>query len=349
MKTGTTSIQAELVALRNLLLEPDNWYFASQNGPFQGIKKPDFVTRFTNEMKRWRRKGRNVVLSNENYSVFYREADYAHMARALGDEWDVTIVIGYRPYYEWVPSMWSQLYKLKPKEQSGLQDYPWHQQPIRPMFPDYYEKINQGALFADSVVRMVRPYFSNIVMLDLYGADHDDNKHTTTSSSTMSIQSRFICHILQAPTACAASRRRLEQRVNQGSLEPIHANAVAYAAAQMGMIDTEQWQRPAVMDALLKHWHRVPHPTAGSGDTVATATDVYELPMVCPNANDMEHLWQQTLDREAQIFPSRAQQDPNREAHLRQGLDEKIGKKTYCHVDVARVLEDQKDFFKAFA
>lgn len=345
MKTGTTSIQAELVALWNVLLEQDNWFFASQNAPFHGVKKPDFVQRFTNEMTHLHQQGRNVVLSNENYSVFYREADYARIAQALGEEWDVTIVIGYRPYYEWVPSMWSQTHKLKLKEQSGQYDSPWHQQRILPMFPNYYEKISQGYLFADSVVRMIQPYFSNIVLLDLYGADHQGGENT---SSSRSLPSRFLCDILQAPTACAASRSRIEQRVNQGSLEPIHANAVALAAAQAGLIDTEHWQQPAVMEALLEHWHSVPHQPTGSGDTVA-ATAAYELPMVCPNATAMDNLWQQTLDKEAQIFPSLAQQDPDREAHLRQGLDEKIVQKTYCHVDAARVLEDQNDFFKTFA
>ena len=340
MKTGTTSIQGELEALRNILLEQDGWYFACQNGLFQGVKKPDFVHRFTTEMKRLRQQGLNVILSNENYSVLYREADYAQIAQALGDEWDVTIVIGYRPYYEWVPSMWSQTHKLKLREKSGRHEYPWHEQPILPMFPDYYENINKSDLFADSVVHMIQKSFSKIRMLDLYGGgDDDDNKDR-------SIQSRFICHILQAPTACAASRRRIEKRANQGSLEPIHANAVAFAAAELGMIDTHQWQRPVVIEALVEHLRpSIPHPTNTSGDT----RDAQQLPMICPNSNDMEHLWQQTLDKEAQIFPALAQQDPHREARLRQGFDEKIVQKTYCHVDVARVLEDHKDFFKTFA
>ena len=78
-------------------------------------------------------------------------------------------------------------------------------------------------------------------------------------------------------------------------------------------------------------------------------TTTYRWPMVCPSPQAMDRLWRQTIDKEAHIFPSLAKRNPNREARLRDGLDQKIEQQTHCTVDTARVLVEQQEFFNALA
>ena len=330
MKTGTTTIQGRLALLHSTgVLERDGWHFASQSGQFKGIKQDDFVARFKEEMDRLRMQGKNVVLSNENYSVFYRSEDYRRIKEVLGDDWDVSVVIGYRPYFEWIPSMWSQKHKLTRKEISGERDYPWRNnqgQPTRqilPMFPDYYAKAQKGRMYADSVVEFVKPFF-NIQMLHLY--------------DSMGLLSKLVCDILHAPAACAESRHKdlEDRRANQGSVEPIHGNAIALAAAEQGLIDTAKWKRTAVIETVTARLHEI---------------TLDELPMVCPDQTILDRLWNRTLEMEAHVFPALAQQDPEREMKLREAFEKKVSKRTYCHVDLESVLSDPdwRNLLKTFA
>ena len=316
LKTGTTSIQDGLSSLdRAGFLAKDGWYFAGHSGSFRGIRENVFRTRFKAEMDRLRLMGKNVILSNENFSLFYGSEDYRRIREVLGDDWDVTVVIGYRPYFDWIPSMWSQSFKLKREENIGKREYPWHDdrgEPTRrimPMFPSYHKRMDSSSRFADSIADFVKPYF-NIQMLHLY-----DPK---------GLQAKLVCDILQARAACAEGLRKSkkEKRANQANFDPIHSDVIAMEAARNGLINTAKWKRIAVIEAVMAHLQN------------------RTMPMVCPNEDVLERLWEQSLEKEVRVYPELAAQDPARTNKLREGFQKKAEQNTYCRVDLERVLAD---------
>ena len=51
-----------------------------------------------------------IVIFREQYSGIFWEHPwmYKRLQEILSDDWDVLIVAGYRPYFEWLKSFWFQ-------------------------------------------------------------------------------------------------------------------------------------------------------------------------------------------------------------------------------------------------
>lgn len=125
-KTGTSSLQHSFYTMtQSGMLERDNWHYTSMNHTFSDgqmnltdrlytipIKSPDFWEMFQTEVTKLRASHKNILLSKEGYSVIFNNyTHYEELRNVLGDDWEVLIVVGYRPYYEWVISYWWQVNK----------------------------------------------------------------------------------------------------------------------------------------------------------------------------------------------------------------------------------------------
>jgi len=352
MKTGTTTIQMGLGGMQKSgTLDRDNWVYYSK---FQaGLHTKEFWPEFQQTMQQYRAQGRNVVVSNENFSVFFRKEHYPKMKELLMEDWDVQVILGYRPYYEWLPSHWAQTFKLhavgaNARRKQGLPDPDvpwrnertgdWHKCTVTPLFPDFYAKTSRGFLFADSLYEFAAPHFENITLLHL--SKHPDNN----KNSNDSLRSRFVCDILRAEHACARSRTKDAQQrhsaKNAGDLEGIQKHALVAEAAVRGMIDVEQWTRTQVLDAVARHLEE----KMAELNNNATIWDV--LPLVCPPQSDLDGLWEKTLAIEARLVPERSVE---REQTLREGFQTYVDRKTYCHVNVSAVLDDDPEWQRFFA
>jgi len=377
MKSGTTSIQ---LALRewsdqqknsNISKKQEHWVYlgpssfmkpssrssnnSNKNNVGVSITDPDFPQRFKKLLQSFHDNiNTNVVVSSEYFSIEYRSQHYYRaMAQQLlkRTDWDVQIIIGYRPYYEWIPSRYSQAHKATPQQRSsknhraGDDDtYPWKdalgkrwKHPVRPMFPTYYyDTIEVEHIFADDVYEYASPYFHNITILPLQ-AD---------------LVPTFFCDILQVTTTCQEYRQQHQQQqqlpqniaANPSRLTSIHCDAIALGAAAQGLVDIQQYTRTEIMEAVERE--------------ILSTTTKKQLQLICPEQATLDRVWEQTVNKEARLFyPSSSSSGETTTAtplpkqrieQLRLGFQQYIADKTFCHVNVTAVLEDP-DWRRFFA
>jgi len=323
MKTATTTLQLGLGGMSmSGTLKRDNWVYTK----FSFLNdKEQFWPTFQTTMQDYHQQGVNVVASSENFSVFFRTPDYQKVQELLQDDWDVEVVIGYRPYFEWVPSHWAQAHKLRTmghsKPNEPIPDVSWKndqgnswKKPVTPMFPDFYDRI--GPLFANSIYDFASPHLP-VTMLHMYDQP---------------LRTKFVCDILRAKTSCARSRKKDSENktthANGKSLDEIHVNAIVMEAAAREWIDMEQWSRATLMTAVMEHLSETRHQS------------VFDLPFTCPDQATLEKLlWDKTVTSEQKIFPQLAASE-GRVSKLREGFQKLIDRKTYCRLDLDTILND---------
>ena len=257
---------------------------------------------------------------------------FEKLKETLEDEWDITIVIGYRPYFEWIPSMWTQVFKLNDQIFQERSMFPWKQDngqlhKIQVMFPHFYSWMGEVPHFSDTMLESASPHFP-VEVLDL----HDPK----------GVRSKFICDILKASASCEESLRLDDEArtdiVNKGSPHSVHYDSIGLEAAKKGYVNVDKWNRTDVSDSVEVYVEKALHQTA------------YDLPMICPDDTTMDKLFEKSLRYDKLCLPKQFGADPNREQTFRAAFQKKVKKKAYCHVDFEAVLSDSKwkSFFTKF-
>ena len=134
-KTGTTSLQFDLTHMQDVLAVDNYTYAGRQYQPYYNDKGRLVVDRtmpsllmearemfqsctlvprsrccakFRRRLDDYQRRQQNVILSDEslNTNHFWQSPeDYQAMKKALQDDWNIVVVVGYRRFYEWIMSL----------------------------------------------------------------------------------------------------------------------------------------------------------------------------------------------------------------------------------------------------
>jgi hypothetical protein len=318
-KTGTTSLQTDLTHMQTFLDQDDYFYAGRYYNSYHSTTTGDMILNrsdsvlaekakvmlkrrfcklrpmsacleeFKTELQQYRGK-KNVILSNESWGsmVFKTREDYAAIQEALGDDWQVTVVVGYRPFFQWIRSdmfqrarmdmlvPWKTEWPTGSDNTRGL--------PVRTLFPDYYKydtwynSAPNPPRFTDFVIRNA----ANSVHVRVMNLVDDDDRE--------SLRTKFACHMLpNAPSTCAASRR-LDQSEEGGDRRWLNANNnkdLAVLHVHYDLLTTrEQYSRVMVREALRNFTQ---------GQLGATPMDFL---LSCPTEQELENFLELSLELE---------------------------------------------------
>jgi hypothetical protein len=185
-KTGTTTIQHALYDLIDAgTLSKDRWFgigwFAKPPQkdrknkviPYNGLDIQDchgtaeeFLEKFREQIGNLWDRNVDVVFSMEHLTpLIAANPDLvASMKDILDPIFETEILIGYRPYFEWMLSFWSQGNKRIPEEYPTKADYPWKRPngdmfQVNPMYPGFYGWITNQQYFTKDLMELWSPYF----------------------------------------------------------------------------------------------------------------------------------------------------------------------------------------------
>lgn len=376
-KTGTTTLQTDFTGLREYL-EADNYVYAGRfYHPATANSNSSFLHRNWTELHETARimlkrkvcpgriervqclaefrrmleelyPDKNILFSDESWGaqVWKTPDDYAglqQLATSLG--YELTIVVGYRPFFEWIRSDLFQRYRLDmgkaewktawPGKQGG-KSIPW-------LFPSYfrrhvwYEK--EIHRFTDFIMANAHDTVDHLRLVHLMNSASKDD----SSQPLESLRTQFVCHALpDAPHTCTHSRDmdRVQQGLKPGVVvgiqsrntqvaasDSMHVNhdLIATRAAELGMVNVDQHSRSSVRQALR--------------DFVEDDLGLSPLqgyPLTCPSAEDLSDLLKQSLELEMTCLGLEwaARVEPITRATFQQVVADGI----FCTVDADAVL-----------
>lgn len=325
-------------------LKKDGWYYIGGKEPMELIPMEDpeeFLVLFEAAAKELRKKNMNMIRSREQYSgLFYsNQWMFKRLHEILSNDWEVLIVAGYRPYYEWLPSFWFQGQRWQytdPKHPELRHMNPWtHKrtgkfQLIAPMFPRFYDFWGTKR-FTNSIIDPASQYFPTKVY------DINDPRGA---------RSAFLCDVLgegDVPNACQESLRLHRENppkpVNRSNPKEVQYDAIALAAASKGMVDMEKWDRVTVVDEITIHQEEV------------LRRDVLDFPLICPTQEYIDKFWALTGVMDVHCMPEKSQNDPEHLSKLHERFQVAVKEKKFCLVDTDAILgqSEWQTFFQKFA
>lgn len=245
-KTGTTSLQVMLVE-QATMLQNDSWHqppalpAAADRITLTGSSNMANVALFLQESSPntsepvWRNfvswlqamahQKQNIVLSSENFDI--QSVHISLLANVLS-EFHTTVVIGYRLFFEWLPSFHRELNATAKLPIGTLSQWLTEDMATtggagRSVVTD--ARVD-GPLFTDSLVRAYAPYFKDMRILEM----------NETFINT------FVCSFLNAQQTCAYLANHPAKRANVRKSE----DAEDACALQGGCLD--QVVRTALLD-----------------------------------------------------------------------------------------------------
>jgi len=236
---------------------------------------PDCWEGLVRQWDEYRRKGIDLILSKEALSDWtssrHSEADFRQqfwstLAKALQD-WDVTVILTYRHYHQWLPSAFHQ-YRYE-----QIQRGQWPQGELKP-FPEQLKSIIHDRTpapypFLDEILDFSFPTGWNLQILNIHQQD---------------ILPLVLCEVLHAAHTCKHFESISPKRISQS--ERILADSLNVQAMQWGWTTS-----PGRRFRRMRATHRV----------LQTSQD---LPMVCPSDMLIQGLKQRSKSLQEKFMPS---------------------------------------------
>jgi len=153
------------------------------------------------------RKGENIVLSSEEFDK-QTVAVHIHLLVEVLRKFHTTVVITYRAFYEWVPSVYREIYRSRTPENTLSS---WLTPDVATTIGKDESAWTHGTLYTDELVRAYAPHF-DIRVLELKAA----------------FLNTFVCSFLSAKGTCAFLTNQTEKMAN------LKAAATGDACASQG-------------------------------------------------------------------------------------------------------------------
>jgi len=258
------------------------------------------------------RKGSNVFISSEAFAKMDEEG-VAMLENYLSHWSDVTIILFYRRYYEWLPSLFNHENKRWYRDESK-----WGENIV-----DFLEENSETyhSYYVWSLLQRLRRKFDekNIILMDF----HD--------KSTRGPEETLFCNIPNATEMCNAARSSKEENLNPSvNLDYFD---LAYGAKKEGMVSMSGTKKTTKLLKAIEKYH----------NTNLTGA---KFERVCASSTILERIWSMTLAADSKLNP---RNNPDNYDEMR--LDfEKSASTKLCKLDVAKTLNNPawKNFFDAY-
>ena len=300
-KTGTTSIQCGLSRFSGELAKMDNYYYMGTKCPEGSSEydiqkqtgsepmKPlfeiyayipthrDLPSHVAEKLDLHHRQKHNIIISAEKFSILDdSEKTLSHMQSLFPpDKWDIQVIVTYRRYYEWIPSIWYQKFVGKYRGQISdvflrrMKHYPSTtiEQIILKEHPTIYSALTYGKKFP-------------VTFFDFHQSnDNNDGDDLVTN---------FICHAI--PDA-------------HGTCELIHQSNITHENMRISN-DQNAWllQREAHERGLLGKRINKRITDAITSKFNAMYNDTKPVPQICMKEEDEQLLWKTSYAAEKYIM-----------------------------------------------
>ena len=278
------------------------------------------------------------------------------MAKLLVDHlhqrgWAVRIVLGYRPHYDYLPSLYSQRKKPGTKRKHR----PWPDEPKGKIL-EPFDLVGRDTYSVEITPQLEQGLHKSFLsrtlwsLQDIQGLEVIDMSNLTTPASGADpLLNHFLCHSLvpHTPHACTVAPNVSKSPYSNPTFE-----------FSYDLIAVEAYQRewfPSASNTTT--WNVDESSPCGRLDVIAavsqfqasrnqTARDF--VSMKCLSPKHLHLLWKVTLHADRNLFGTL----PEREEHLRRGFDRQVDKKKYCNVNAAQTLdydEDLREFLQTLS
>ena len=245
------------------------------------------------------------------------------------------MLVGYRPYFDFVASAFNQQHKNKYR----LHKWPHEGGVPIPTLVDY---ISSGKLdwpHAGELVDIFRPYADRVVAFDM----------TTTATATPGpsgergdITTRFLCDLLEdAASACSAVRASDNGAgIRKNTAKSLDYDRIAFAASERGLLNhTRDHMNRERVAKRIEEFVAAEKSDATTGDRPPRDN----LPLACPEVNSennnttslADRLYHESLAQEMALFPDRG---PHWETESL--YRDFVAKGVLCVIDVDQLFND---------
>jgi hypothetical protein len=263
----------------------------------------------------------NVIYAFENFGIvdFTVQANKERFLR-LTEDWDVEIIVNYRHYHDWVPNLYTGMYKQNVLMYGKGELWPEEGGADLPSFPDSFDDRFElpmlewmKFLYSRNLLTVYRTFlqmFDNVSVLNIHEGRSFHN---------------WICSLPGADNACAKVSLSTPINENAGSehAELIIFDLIALAARKTSLVDPSL-KREFIRAEVQKH--------------AKTLDANYSLPLKCLSTVQGQELYKLSAML-ADVMPVNITVDSS--------FGAAISGKKLCGVDTEKVLADKNwvDFF----
>ena len=307
---------------------PKDSIFATEVGRFfedahqvqpSGLKMADV---FRNETETLLRHGENGLYVFEGFD----RATKSHV-EALGEflkDFNVKVILNYRKLYEWLPSFYSELVRIRDVHQYHFPETKYNNEsdilPFalenRGIFTEMVHDFERHRKHPSQIIReRFSRVFSDVSVIDIHNfPDENDYK------------AHMFCDIIHANTTCDAFRTGKIKSRSHDSNNPAFKFAydmIIMAAFRKGIISSRLPRNVAFEAVEALQEYRL---NLGQND----------YPLICMPDSELQRIFNLSLEAEKSIM---GEFEGQREKHWK-GFEKYVARKKFCHVDVDKVMEE---------
>lgn len=360
-KTATTTIQEGLAILRPVL-QRDGISNGNAGHIASGIKRCGKLAKrnTTSGIECWskvredirdihlQKNQSHILISSEPLSIGRLNfpglrgqgpVDWMALKDNLGDQVDIVIILGYRRFFEWLPSAFQQIFRWTPAK-NKLNAWPGQRRGVRipePILPNNWKSLSPRTLLYSNVMDLVRSIDGHlpVVLFNLHDHRFEDQSAENKGASVLS---RFICQSLveagaEMTHSCSESLAR-DRNMTDGEVVLNPEQTLFYDALVVAA-----WQKGLVRDVKLLR-HNVAK-RAEEFQTQVLNETFLDFPVTCPLREEYEAFLNYSLQMEAEILP-KFYASPDGRAEHEITFWKRVDKKKYCWIDTETLLVEQR-------
>ncbi len=385
LKTGTTTIQNVLYGnpkIKKILHEKDNYLILAndrrktqdffdkclyQQDQYQCYKFKSYFRQQLNDLMdtidQWNDDNQmddtQVVHSLELWSKIPRTEFAFKIMRDLFSRWDVHFVIYYRPFLDWLPSMYKQYRKFTVLDSTYDFEEKYNMNQKIPSFPEYLNRTMMviGREQSTPEMESMTLYSKDDIFHDIYHVYlvyHDYLKYINKdgnpqdkihvmqayTSDNTNTKIEFICNLLEAKETC--SEVQTMDNSDKSNESDFYAS----------FLDLDLLVREAKKQGLIDHMPR--HQAAVLLQRKIEESDdlqMSDFPFHCPSKEQEEWIWNRTVTSEEKFGigtdTGASSNDSNQTRvsiikKLRRQFDDAIMERKFCSMDAATALMNEK-------
>lgn len=312
-KTGTTSIQIGILGNKEfrqrlgsdnyqvfssigydirkqlgscLLLDPPDYddCYEKLSVPFEKVYNETVQTRGGSSSNN--KAAIRTIHSLESWSAVLKSESAFIFLKKLFDKWDVHFVIFYRPFFDWLPSLYAQyrkpfMYMPKKARAPFINGYKnVVSKPEQKLFPEYLaEWRNTSGFSKNRDILTLYVMYKEFLVYSGYQYP-DSNIHTMQLSSPHGIKHEFLCKLLHANASCNYSKLQTKNRKENSSAGlPLNLDLIIVEAWKKNLISIPRHDAVKVFEERMIELN-------------ITMTD---FPHVCISEEAKEWVWNRTV------------------------------------------------------